>query len=318
LKNNDALALDALDLPRDRPVVTVCALGRTSRKAAKLLEQRGYEVHSLEGGMQAFSLAWNTATVPLHRSVAQVLQIRRAGKGCLSYLLFSQGVAAVIDPSLDPEVYLRLATQRGLKITAVLDTHVHADHVSRSPALATLTGAKHYLPAGANAKADGYLGEDETIPIGSVRLAALRTPGHTPESTCYRLGDEALFTGDTLFLNAVGRPDLAAAGVDPRSQARDLHRSLRRLADLPQSLLVLPAHHSVPPAFDGKPITATLADVKAANSFLQKSEAEFLRDLKTADAPPNHLRIMGINLGEAVPEGDWAALEAGPNRCAAG
>jgi hypothetical protein len=127
LKAHDPHALDSVVLPLDVPVVTVCNSGYTSRIASKQLQARGIEAHSLEGGMQAWSLAWNTADVPLPSNSTEVIQVRRVGKGCLSYLIGSQGEAAVIDAALPPEVYLNLAKSRGWSITAVLDTHIHAD-----------------------------------------------------------------------------------------------------------------------------------------------------------------------------------------------
>src|SRR5215207_1254674 len=123
LNAGDERAMEGLEVPEDAPVVTVCGRGRTSALAAKLLRRRGHEVFSLEGGMRAWSLAWNTAQVPVPDSGAEVVQVHRTGKGCLSYIVGSAGEAAMIDASLGPEVYLRLAEGRGWKITHVLDTH---------------------------------------------------------------------------------------------------------------------------------------------------------------------------------------------------
>lgn len=124
LKADDVHALDGVALPSDLPVVTVCNSGYTSQIAAKQLKIRGIEALSLEGGMQAWSLSWNTADITLPNGNVQVIQVRRAGKGCLSYLIGSEGEAAVIDAALQPEVYLDLAKSRDWAITAVLDTHI--------------------------------------------------------------------------------------------------------------------------------------------------------------------------------------------------
>ena len=110
--------------------------------------ERGLEAYTLEGGMKAWNMAWNTAEVSVAGTDARVIQVRRTGKGCLSYLVGSGGEAAVIDASLDPEVYIELAKQRGWKIARVLDTHVHADHLSRSRGLAELVGATLHMPEG--------------------------------------------------------------------------------------------------------------------------------------------------------------------------
>lgn len=302
---NDA-AVESLIVPQDIPVVTVCALGRTSKKAAEILGKKGLQTYSLAGGMNAWSLSWNVAEVPLAIAGASLLQIRRAGKGCLSYLLASGGEGVIIDPSLQPEVYLQLARERGVRIKTVLDTHVHADHFSRSQSLAALAGAD-----------SPRLSDGEDLKVGSLVVKALHTPGHTPESTCYLVEGNVVFTGDTLFLDSVGRPDLLA-GFDPREQAKRLFQSLRRLLRLSDNTQVLPAHSPSAPAFDGVPIAATMEDLRRRNKYVQASESEFL-DLVSAGGnapPPNFEIIVEANRTGVLPEGDWQSLEAGPNRCA--
>lgn len=302
---NDA-SVEALDLPKDVPVVTVCAMGRASRKAADILAGKGMRTYSLAGGMKAWSFAWNVAEVPIQVPGTRLIQVRRAGKGCLSYMLSSAGEAVILDPSLQPEVYLRLARESGAKIKSVLDTHIHADHFSRSRSLAELAGAESIrLPDG------------EGMAIGSLFLKAAVTPGHTPESTCYVLEDHAIFTGDTLFLDSVGRPDLLA-GFDPREQAKLLHRSLARLLQLPGKAWVLPAHHPSAPAFDRVPIAAKLAGLRDRNVYLRMGEAEFIERVTAGGnaPPPNFETIVQSNRTGDLPDGDWQSLEAGPNRCA--
>src|SRR6185437_4063262 len=144
LKSGDAQAMNGVDLPKDQPVVTICNAGKVSQVAAERLHERGLNAFSLAGGMKAWSLAWNTAEAELQN--ANVLQVRRTGKGCLSYIVGSASEAVVIDASLEPNVYLRLAAERGWAIRHVVDTHVHADHLSRSRALAEAAGATLLLP----------------------------------------------------------------------------------------------------------------------------------------------------------------------------
>ena len=105
-------ALASAMLPHDRPVVTVCNAGRVSQTAAAFLVERGFDARSLVGGMQAWSLAWNTADVPLPDTRVQVVQVRRTGKGCLSYVVGSGPDAVVIDASVAPDVYVDLADRR--------------------------------------------------------------------------------------------------------------------------------------------------------------------------------------------------------------
>src|SRR6185312_3669007 len=243
LRAHDPEALAALELPADRPVVTVCAAGKTSQLAAEQRAIRGLEVFSLEGGMQAWSLAWNIAKIPLAASPFQVIQLRRTGKGCLSYLIGAEGEATVIDASLDSQVYHDLAVSHGWQITCVLDTHIHADHLSRSRQLAEQSGARLFLPAQDRAHFPFTALEDgATLPIAGRTLTVLHTPGHTTASVCYLLDGSLLFTGDTLFLNSVGRPDLAASPAKAERRAAALYQSLHRLLTLLTTTLVLPGH----------------------------------------------------------------------------
>jgi len=258
LKAGQAGALDGFDLLGTGPVVTVYNEGRMSLLAAQQLRARGVHAISLEGGMKGWSLAWNTAPVSHSLSRTRVLQIRRTGKGCLSYLISSDGEGLVIDASLPPEVCVRLAEQEGGTIRFVVDTHVHADHLSRSRALAQQTNTVYVLPKlpkqSRVTRPFRPVADGETLKIGHSRLTSLRTPGHTAESTCYLLDDAALFTGDTLFLAGVGRPDLHAdAHIDEapvRQCAAGLHASLARLFALDDKLSVLPGHTSEPVPFD--------------------------------------------------------------------
>lgn len=319
LKAGDPSALADLAIPDDRPVVTVCGAGKTSETAAADLRARGYDARSLVGGMQAWSLAWNSARVPVPGSAATVLQVRRTGKGCLSYLIGAAGTAAVIDAALDPAIYVDLATEHGWTITATLDTHIHADHLSRSRALAEITGATLLMPE-QNRAAYPFqpLRDGDVVQIGEAVLVARQTPGHTLESMCYLLDGHALFTGDTLFLAGVGRPDLEASAAEARERARLLFASLRALTALPPETVVLPGHTSGPVPFDGQPIAATLGDVTARTKLLGLPEAEFVATIlaRIPPTPPNHVRIVALNEAGELPDGDPTELEAGANRCA--
>src|SRR3989449_7123123 len=263
LRRGDPTALADFRPTNGDRVVTVCAAGKTSMLAAERLRARGLDAVSLEGGMRAWSLAWNTAEVPCPGSTARIVQLRRTGKGCISYLIGSHGDAVVIDASLDPQVYSRAAGKHGWCIRTVLATHVHADHLSRARAVAADTGARLCLPQTDRVSFEyAPLKDGDIVRVGSAGLRVLHTPGHTPESASYLLDDRALFTGDTLFLTAVGRPDLEASAAQARRRAHVLHASLQRLVALPPDTMVLPAHTSEPAAFDGRPISATLGEVR--------------------------------------------------------
>lgn len=319
LKAGDPDALAGVELPADTPVVTLCGVGVTSLTAARQLRQQGYQAQSLAGGMKAWSQAWNSADVPLATSKTQVIQLRRTGKGCLSYLIGAGDEAVVLDASLPSKIYLGLAQQRGWRITTVIDTHIHADHLSRGRPLAGMTGATLYLPDNRRAIAFRPVHDGDMLTIGEARLEVLATPGHTEESVSYMLDGQALFTGDTLFLDGVGRPDLEANPEEAEQRARMLYRSLQRLQALPGDVVVLPSHAAKPIPFDGVPLVATLKEVQERVARLRQTETEFVHSVLThlPPTPPNHSRIVALNEEAGWAEGDVTDLEAGANRCAA-
>jgi len=319
LRTDSPSPFAGVPLPPGQPVVAVCARGITSLLAVRALRERGVQALSLKGGMKAWSLAWNLAEVTPIRSKAQIIQVRRTGKGCLSYIVGCGSEAAVVDASVDPDIYLRIAKERGFTITHVIDTHVHADHLSRSRPLAERCQAKVYLPAQDRATYPFLpLKEGDTITIGESVIQALHTPGHTLESTCYLVDGRALLTGDTLFPGAVGRPDLAANAVEARRRAHVLYGTLRRIVKLPPDTWILPCHTSEPIPFDGKPCGAALADVIRQVEMLRATEEGFVETLlsRIPATPPHHLEIVRLNESGAFPQGDPTELEAGANRCA--
>ena len=319
LRVGEAGPLTDVSFPPDRPVVTVCNAGRVSQTAADLLSARGIDARSLAGGMKAWSLAWNTAHVPLMDASVEVVQVRRTGKGCLSYVVGSVGEAAVIDPSLSPEVYLDLASHHGWRIRYVLDTHIHADHLSRARVLAERTGATLLLPDQQRvAFPFAAVRDGDRITVGRATIAARRTSGHTEESTSFSLNDAVVFTGDTLFTKGVGRPDLHADVAGARQRARALFASLTVLRALGPEVLVLPAHTSEPVAFDRRPIAARMADLDAWLAEWLSSEAAFIERVvsRLPETPPNFSRIVELNEAGELPAGDPTELEAGANRCA--
>jgi glyoxylase-like metal-dependent hydrolase (beta-lactamase superfamily II) len=319
LNEHDPHALDAFDVADETPVVTVCAAGKTSQLAAEQLTARGVPVFSLEGGMKAWSLAWNTAEVLMPRGVARIIQVRRTGKGCLSYLIGAGEEAIVIDASLDPQVYLDLASKHGWQISSVIDTHIHADHLSRSRQLAERSGAMLFLPDQQRVSFPfTAIRDGDTLATPHLMLTALHTPGHTPESTCYLLNNAILFTGDTLFSTSVGRPDLKADEQQARVRAEALYHSLHKLLALPAETLVLSGHTSEPVSFDGVPLAATLAEIDERVDMLHASRETFVRMIlsRIPPTPPNYERIIRLNETGMLPESDVTELEAGANRCA--
>ncbi|MDP2321903.1 MAG: rhodanese-like domain-containing protein [Acidobacteriota bacterium] len=305
--------------PLDRPIVTVCNAGRVSQAAAEFLAERGFDVRSLSGGMKAWSLAWNTARVPTEDDGMTLIQVRRTGKGCLSYVLMCDGDAAVIDASLPLEVYEDIARSYAARIRRVIETHIHADHLSRARQLADRVGAQLLLPQQERVAFPFTAVQDgDAIAVGSAKLIARHTPGHTLESMSYVLTDSAVFTGDTLFTKGVGRPDLHADAAGARDRARALFQSLRAIRTLGSEVIVLPAHTSEPIAFDGRPVMSRMSSIDKWLGDWMGSEASFIARVvsRLPETPPNFGRIVELNERGEMPDVDATELEAGANRCA--
>lgn len=317
LKAGDIHALDEIELDVNNPVVTVCAAGKTSMKAAELLKDKGYDVYSLEGGMKAWNFAWNTAEVELNN--VKIIQVRRSSKGVLSYIIGSGDEAIVIDAALDPQVYIGLARENGWRIRYVTDTHIHADYLSRTRALAKASIATHVLIDTANVEyAFSPVRNGERLHFGKASLEVIHTPGHTLDSTSFRLDDQAVFTGDTLFIDGVGRPDLKADQDEAIRRSKLLYASLHRLLRLNPKTLVLPAHLATAVSFDGKLIAETIESLKGKLDMLRLPEEEFVKytTSRIPPTPPNYLTIANLNKQGSYDGYIPADLEAGANRCA--
>jgi glyoxylase-like metal-dependent hydrolase (beta-lactamase superfamily II) len=311
---------DRLDeLPRDRELVVHCAGGIRSAKACRLLDDAGFSAADLTGGMGAWAGVYDVADVPA--GSATVVQVRRRGKGCLSYVVGSGGQAFVVDPSTDVDVYERVARARGWTITRIFDTHLHADHLSGGRLLARRTGATlHLNPADTFDFPFEALGDrDEfTLPGGtSFAVSVLHTPGHTEGSTIFDVGGRVVLTGDTLFVDGVGRPDLAERAEE---FARNLYRSLHeRVLVLGDDAVVLPSHYgdgvTVRP---GEVVGATIGELRTRLAPLGYDEPTFVRWASEAatDRPPNYVEIIKANMGRpGLGDDELRQLELGPNRC---
>lgn len=318
LNSGDNNVLDEITIPENATVVTVCAAGRTSLIASEALREKGIKAYSLDGGMKAWNYAWNKAEISF-ASGLKIIQVRRPAKGVLSYLIGSANEAIVVDAALDPQIYQQLANENGWTIKYVTDTHIHADYVSRTKELAMASGAKHLLIDKAVVEYSfTSVSNKEIINIGNSKLEFLYTPGHTLESTTLKVDDEALITGDTLFIDGVGRPDLKANEGEAIIKSKQLHNSLNTLFSLQASLLVLPAHTSKTVRFDDKVIGETLSTVKEKLDILKLSEKEFVKYTLTRipPTPPNYLAIASINKKGYQEDVVLADLEAGGNHCA--
>jgi hydroxyacylglutathione hydrolase len=218
---------------------------------------------------------------------------------CASYLFgcLTKAALAVVDPHAElVDAYLAEAERVGAPIVAVFETHVQADHVSGLPALIEATGATAYLPAGAEVEFDHVpLDDGATVELGNTIVRALATPGHAPAHHAYvvadrRRGDEEpwlVFTGDSLLVGDVGRPDLHAGG-DPEPLARQLHASIERLLELPDGVVVYPSHYGgsvCGRALSSNPFSS-IGFERSHNQALAHPDAESFAQALLVDVPP--------------------------------
>jgi glyoxylase-like metal-dependent hydrolase (beta-lactamase superfamily II)/rhodanese-related sulfurtransferase len=316
LKAKKADALEGLQLNKDIPVVTICARGKTSLIAAELLQKQGYKAYSLKGGMKGWSLSWNIATISFRNF--EIIQFRRTGKGCFSYIITSRHEAIVVDASLPVEVYEESIRKNDLKLVLVLETHIHADHLSRSKQLAESFSVPLHLPVPNKVNFDfSPVSNGSIFHLGDITIEAIHTPGHTLESTSYFVNNEVLLTGDTVFINGIGRPDLNADHNEAIQKSTLLYTSLHRILALPDDTIILPAHTSEPIMFDNKPIQTTIGNIKNNIPMLKLNKDEFISSIlqRIPATPPNYLAIVEKNIKGDFTDVNPVDLEAGANKC---
>jgi hydroxyacylglutathione hydrolase len=218
---------------------------------------------------------------------------------CASYLFgcLSSSQLAVVDPHVEfVDRYLEAAERAGAPIEAVFETHIQADHVSGLPALVEATGATPYLPSDAEVDfSHTELADGEAVELGNTVVRALATPGHAPAHHAYLVSDRRrgteepwlVFTGDSLLVGDVGRPDLHAGG-DPEARARDLFRSIGRLLELPDHVLVYPSHYGG--SVCGRALSAnpfsSIGFERSHNEALAHTDEEAFARALLVDIPP--------------------------------
>lgn len=300
-------------IPKGKEIITICPHGNRAMVATFALAKNGIASQTLTGGLTN----WNQILNPVKISDSPIIiQIEKIGKGCLSYIAASNGDAVVIDPLYPPEKYQEIAKKYGFKITKIIDTHQHADHVSSARDLARITGGTVYESSLEQweLKAD-FLKNDDIIVFGKSKIRVMHTPGHTPGSMSYVVNDKIVFTGDILFVESIGRPDLRDKVKEFAVQLYDsLHNKLLKM---PPSTLILPAHHgqSVKPE---NGIFSTTIEKAKQHAILKLSKEEFVKKIEkaTLPRPMNYRKIIEINKGSIpLTEKDIPDLEIGPNRC---
>lgn len=310
----------ARELPDD--VVVVCNRGISARRVAEALRREGSGAVVLEGGMRGWIGALRAVPVELDVPGLEARQVQRPGRGCLSYLLAAGGEALVVDPAPDAAFYVELAASLGARVTRVLDTHVHADHLSGARELAAATGAALLLPRLAAERGVTYADEaklvadGETFALGGVELRVVALPGHTTDMTGLLVAGRALLSGDSLFADGIARPDLQQG--DPagaRAMARTLYTTLReRVLTLGDEVVLLPGHDH--PGVRATAVAPTLAEVRAAVPELALEDPDAFADELLRAMPPrpaNYEAVIAVNSGRAPLDPE---LERGGNSCA--
>lgn len=309
------------DYELSEPLVVVCPRGEASNEIAANARAEGIEAVNLAGGMEA----WARLLVdrPVHE-VAGLVQYERASSGCLSYLVFDEGEGALVDP-LEAFVdrYITDAAERGIAIKWVIDTHVHADHISGVRRVADRTDATPVLPDGALDRGVTfdvrYLGDAERLSVGGGELTGIHAPGHTSELFVFSWRN-AVLTADALFLDGVGRPDLEPQDARAAPLAERLYETVsNKLLTRAEDQLIAPGHADVqtPRRPDGA-LVAPLGTVRQRLTITGMSRSEFV-DRVTSEVPPrpaNYERILAVNLGEETVDEETARdIELGPNNC---
>ncbi|WKN57468.1 MBL fold metallo-hydrolase [Rhodococcus opacus] len=306
--------------------VIVCGQGNGSELVAEEFEALGVRTRSLAGGTDA----WNRLLVPVEITGlpgdVRVWQFQRPAKACLSYLVgVPGGNAVIVDPTRSPEPYLELAQVHDMAVTHVVDTHVHADHISGGPAVAARLGAEYHLPpedaGGIVPFPNRPLKDGDQLDLGSamVRAMTMHLPGHTPGTTALLVSETVLLVGDTVFVRGLGRPDLTGQAEE---LARDLFRSVHeRLRPLDPRTIIAPAHWSTSEEInaDGL-VTTTLEEVFTATLLNERAIERFVEQIVSSlpAAPQAYDTIRRVNAGQITPGDDEIeVLDVGRNQCAA-
>jgi glyoxylase-like metal-dependent hydrolase (beta-lactamase superfamily II) len=311
-------------LPTDKDILVVCAKEGSSVMIAEMLSEEGLTVSYLQGGMKAWSEHLEPVKVGDLKNGGEIYQFVRIGKGCLSYMVVSNGEAAIIDATRMTDVFLHFAREVGATIKHVFDTHLHADHISGGRKIAEETNATYWLPPkDASEVTFEYqaLENGNEVKIGNteINIHALYSPGHTIGSTSFVVDSSYLLSGDILFIDSIGRPDLAGMAED---WVADLRESLyTRYRELSEELIVLPAHFMIIDELneDGS-VSRKLGNLFAQNHGLNIEDENEFRKLVTENLPPQpnaYQEIRETNMGKITPDEDkQREMEIGPNRCA--
>lgn len=315
-------------LPKDQKILVACAKGDTSSIVAELLRECGLNALNLSGGMKNWSSFYDQKWL-IRSDKLSILQCIRVSRGCLSYVIVSEGKAAIIDPLRNSAFYSSLFQQSSMELQFVLDTHAHADHISGARDLVRMFQVPYFLhpydgihPMEMLPAAFSYepSWNGKRYQLGQVELQTIHIPGHTLGNQAFILDGRYLFCGDSLFIRSIARPDL---GGQSKAWTPLHYKSLQSLICLPDDILVLPAHFASPEeANEDFTYGKTLGELKRTNEELQlvskplEAFEQYIAE-HLPQFPPEYIDIKKINLGLLEPTEEKAEeLELGKNICA--
>ncbi len=306
----ESINIPVLDIPRKASslrkaasVVTFCNYGAVSRKAAGQLAAKGIPSVALEGGLKAWNAMYDVVPIPERGSSLTLYQVKRLGKGCLSYIVVLPDNTSVIiiDPSHHTETYTAFLKTHHWNAVAIVDTHIHTDHLSGGRLLAKNLSAPYLLPKGSVVEFPFDVLEERLpkLAVGA-SITFYKTPGHTPESVSILFDELFLISGDTLFVDAISH---TSPGNDQEAMSKQLYTSITSiLFSLKDPIHILPAH-TAQPMIPGPLRSATLRYVKLFNQIKEfptaKAFSDYLRSHPVASSPA-HQTITAYNRAKTV------------------
>ena len=314
-------------VPRDKKIKVVCAKEGSAQYVGEILESHGFEdVGYLKEGI----VSWGNMLAPVRINDEsegfELWQFIRPGKASLSWGLISEGEMTIFDPSRNVDFYQAFAKERDCKITQTFETHLQADYISGSRFIAVAEGSKVFGHSGdfMGASFDYTAVEDGTVYKVSANgpdIEVVHTPGHTPGSTCYKINDAYIVTGDTIFLVSLGRPDLGGKAVE---WAGMLYETMtQKIKTMNPALKVLPGHYIEWAEADRNLVFMdTVKNILESNASIYgiSSEDDFVQFIKDniRKQPDVYAEIRKVNAGWLDPEDDeQSSMDLGKNECAA-
>jgi glyoxylase-like metal-dependent hydrolase (beta-lactamase superfamily II)/rhodanese-related sulfurtransferase len=322
---------DVESIVKSAPVAVICGKGLSSTSFGFELSGRGHDVSVVKGGMEDWSKLYDVVEVETDGDLF-VAQVQRRAKGCLGYVVGDrrEREALVVDATRQHHEFELVAADAGMVISGVLDTHVHADHLSGGRELAERRSVPYFLSEAAAERDVAYdyepLADGETLSVVAVAFKMLAAPGHTTDLTNLVVDDRYLLSADALFVESVGRTELELGEGGAERGAAMLYETLHeRYAPLSDDIVVLPGHVSVDAdgrfgvGRPGELVAATLGKLRAELDLFELDEPSFVERVtaRGTEKPPNYRMIIDANRGLLDLRGDEATeAELGPNNCA--